>query len=72
MKKEIVIPEATVVVETKFYATTASNESMYRNQSSVLDTYDEVMQWIAQELTTSTNIRTYEIHAVHGRFSLDD
>jgi hypothetical protein len=71
MKKEITIPELTVEVETKFYATTFANESMYRNQSPVLDTYDEVMQWIAQELTTSTNIRTYEIHAVHGRFGSD-
>lgn len=69
MKKEIIIPEATVTVETKFYAVGfASVDYASRNQSPVFDTYDEAMQWIANDLNCSTGQRTYKIEATHGRF----
>jgi hypothetical protein len=70
VKKSVIIPEATVEVETKFYATSFSSvHDSYRNQSPAFDTYEETMQWIAQDLSTSTNPRTYEIKALHGRFA---
>ena len=69
MKKEIVIPEATVTVETKFYVTSYAYErDQMRNVSPQFDTYEEAVAWIAQDLAVISGNRQYEIKAIHGRF----
>ncbi len=68
MKKEIVIPEATVTVETKFYVSYAYERDQMRNVSPQFDTYEEAVAWIAQDLAVFADNRQYEIKAIHGRF----
>lgn len=69
MKKEIVIPEATVEVETRFRAFYTDYSSPSRGTSPMFDTYDEAVEWIAKDLSTVEGPREYEIQARHGRFA---
>ena len=72
MKKEIIIPEATVTVETKYYVTSyAYDRDQMRSVSPQVDTYDEAVAWIAQDLAVTTGNRQYEIKAIHGRFAAE-